>query len=95
MLIGIIRYDLDISSGGVLFGGILSLVLAVVIQFFILSVDYTKTEFLQFEDDEYYYYVKAVPKMTVSLPEKRVKKISGTEKDDTEKEINRARRKTE
>ena len=95
MLIGIIRYELDISSGGVLFGGILSLVLAVVIQFFILSVDYTKTEFLQFEDDEYYYYVKAVPKMTVSLPEKRVKKISGTEKDDTEKEINRARRKTE
>ncbi len=95
MLIGIIRYDLDISSGGVLFGGILSLVLAIVIQFFILSVDYTKTEFLQFEDDEYYYYVKAVPKMTVSLPEKRVKKISGAEKDDTEREIQRARRKTE
>lgn len=95
MLIGIIRYDLDISPGGVLFGGILSLILAIVIQFFILSVDYTKTEFLQFEDDEYYYYVKAVPKMTVSLPEKRVKKISGAENDNTEREIQRARRRTE
>lgn len=30
------------------------------------SVDYTGTEHLQFEDDDYYYYVKAVPKMKVS-----------------------------
>jgi len=95
MLIGIIRYDLDISPGGVLFGGLLSIVLAVVMQFFILSVDYTKTEYLQFEDDEYYYYVKAVPKMTVTPPEKRVKKISGSEQENTEREIRRVRRKTE
>ena len=31
---------------------------------------------MQFEDDEYYYYVKAVPKMTVAAPEKTVKKIN-------------------
>ncbi len=31
---------------------------------------------VQFEDDEYYYYVKAVPKMAVAVPEKRVKRIT-------------------
>ena len=31
---------------------------------------------MQFEDDEYYYYVKAVPKMMVSVPTKTVKKIN-------------------
>ena len=31
---------------------------------------------MQFEDDEYYYYVKAVPKIVVSAPEKTVKKIN-------------------
>lgn len=30
----------------------------------------------QFEDDDYYYYVKAVPKMTVSTPDVKVQKIS-------------------
>lgn len=31
---------------------------------------------MQFEDDEYYYYVKAVPKMTVAAPTNTVKKIN-------------------
>ena len=29
---------------------------------------------VQFEDDEYYYYVKAVPKMTVATPEEKSEK---------------------
>lgn len=29
---------------------------------------------MQFEDDEYYYYVKAVPKMTVAAPTNTVKR---------------------
>ena len=40
------------------------------------SVDYTRTEYLQFDDDEYYYYVKAVPKMKVAVEEKTVKHIN-------------------
>ena len=43
-------------------------------------MDYSRTERVQFEDDEYYYYVKAVPKNTVALTEKKVKKIKGSEK---------------
>ena len=34
----------------------------VVIQFIFMNLDYARTENVQFEDDEYYYYVKAVPK---------------------------------
>ncbi len=46
------------------------------IQFFFFNLDYTRTERVQFEDDEYYYYVKAVPKRYVSAKAKTVKKIS-------------------
>ena len=34
-------------------------------------------ENIQFEDDEYYYYVKAVPKVGVAVPEKEIKRITG------------------
>jgi hypothetical protein len=39
-------------------------------------VDYSRTEYVQFEDDDYYYYVKAVPKLTVSAPDVKVQKIN-------------------
>ena len=40
------------------------------------NVDYNRTEIVQFEDDEYYYYVKAVPKNVVAAADKKVKKIN-------------------
>jgi disulfide oxidoreductase YuzD len=43
-------------------------------------VDYTRTERVQFEDDEYYYYVKAVPKNMIAEPKKTVKKIVSQKK---------------
>ncbi len=57
-------------------GCIVSAVFLLVIQFFFFNLDYTRTERVQFEDDEYYYYVKAVPKRYVSAKAKTVKKIS-------------------
>ena len=38
--------------------------------------DYSRTERLEYEDDEYYYYVKAVPKASVSTSERSIKKIN-------------------
>lgn len=52
-----------ISAGGLILGSILGMLIALVVKFFIFTVDYEKTERVQFEDDEYYYYVKAVPKI--------------------------------
>ena len=57
-------------------GNVVAFLLALVLQFFVFNVDYSRTEKVQFEDDEYYYYVKAVPKVTVARPEKKVKQIN-------------------
>ena len=41
-----------------------ALPIALILMFFVFMVDYSRTEYLQFEDEEYYYYVKAVPKIS-------------------------------
>lgn len=76
LLIGDLVYDTNIPVLGVILGSALAVLIAKVVQFVVFSVDYNRTEKVQFEDDEYYYYVKAVPKMTVAAPEKTVKKIN-------------------
>lgn len=76
LLIGDLMYDVNLSMGSVLLGSLLALVVAKVIEFFRFCVDYSRTEKVQFEDDKYYYYVKAVPKMTVSVPTKTVNRIN-------------------
>ncbi len=57
----------DISCGGALItdlaGIILSLFLVLIYEMVIYSVDYKATEHLKFEDDDYYYFVKAIPKI--------------------------------
>ena len=57
-------------------GSAVSVVIGMALEFMIFSVDYSRTQRMQFEDDEYYYYVKAIPKIVVSAPEKTVKKIN-------------------
>ncbi len=56
-----------------------SVILAFIYQFFAFAVDYSRTEYLQFEDDDYYYYVKAVPKIAVSAPDVKVQRINRRE----------------
>ena len=55
------------------FGGV---VISLVLYLFVFAVDYSRTQFVQFEDDEYYYYVKAVPKINVIAPEMNIKRIN-------------------
>jgi len=62
---------IDLSLVGILFGTIFSLLLGLLVVFFIHNLDYRRVENHQFEDDEYYYYVKAVPKMGVYSSSKR------------------------
>lgn len=57
-------------------GNFVSVLIAVVIKFFFFHVDYKRTERVQFEDDDYYYYVKAVPKIKMPVRDKQVKKIN-------------------
>ena len=76
LLVGDMIYDVNLSLGSAIFGSILAVLVALVILFFRFCVDYGRTEYVQFEDDDYYYYVKAVPKMAVAAPTKTVKKIN-------------------
>lgn len=76
LLVGDLMFDTNVALFGVIFGNIVSFLLAVVLQFFVFNVDYSRTEKVQFEDDEYYYYVKAVPKVVVAKPDKKVKQIN-------------------
>ena len=76
LLIGDLVYNINISVAGALLGSLLAILVAKVIEFFRFCVDYNRTEKVQFEDDEYYYYVKAIPKMTVAVSTKTVKKIN-------------------
>ena len=80
LLFGDLIYSTNVSILGLILGSIVSVFLVKVLEFFVFNVDYSRTELVQFEDDEYYYYVKAVPKNTVATPEKRVKTIRVPEK---------------
>ena len=76
IFMGDFLFSVSVPVIPMIFGLAVSCLLAVIYNFFIFSVDYTRTEYVQFEDDDYYYYVKAVPKMTVATPEFKVQKIN-------------------
>ena len=76
LLMGDLIFDLNYNILGVILGSAVAGVICLVLQFLFFNLDYRRTENVQFEDDEYYYYVKAVPKITVSTPDKKVKKIN-------------------
>lgn len=78
MLIGALVFDMGevASVVSIIVGGIISVALALGIRFFVHSVDYSRTEYVQFEDDDFYYYVKAVPKIKVASQEVKVKRIN-------------------
>ncbi len=76
-LVGGIVLEADVNVLVIFLGSIGGAVIALIAQFFKGVLDYSRTETVQFEDDEYYYYVKAVPKVKVSEQNVKVQKISG------------------
>ncbi len=80
ILVGSIVLKINYSNLWLILGSVISLVLTYILHFFVFSVDYSRTEHTQFEDDEYYYYVKAVPKINVMAPEMNVKRINAQRK---------------
>lgn len=80
MAYGYIVMDVQLSYITLIVESVVAIFIALVVKFCVFSVDYTRTEYLQFDDDEYYYYVKAVPKATVTIPEKTVKRINERQK---------------
>ncbi len=83
LLAGDLKYDTNISIIETVIGAAVSLGIVKILEFFVFNVDYSRTEYVQFEDDEYYYYVKAVPKITVAKPAKTVKQITSKRRGST------------
>ena len=80
VFVGDYLFDVSMPIGELLTAVIVSLVLAGLYHFFVFAVDYTRTEYMQFEDDDYVYYVKAVPKVAVSKPDVRVQRMNNPER---------------
>ena len=74
---------------GVLVGNAAAALIAFLLQFLFFNLDYSRTERLQFEDDEYFYYVKAVPKAVVSGTDKKITRFGG--RDDKEERLTKKR----
>lgn len=87
IFVGYVVFGVSVEIVPLILGMIASAAIAAVYNFFIFSVDYTRTEYVQFEDDDYYYYVKAVPKMTVSTPDVKVQKISTRKRNTRERNV--------
>jgi hypothetical protein len=72
--------DDEIELATILIGSLLSGVIAFVVQFFKGVLDYGRIEIVQFEDDDYYYYVKAIPKIYVAERDVNVQTITESTK---------------
>ena len=68
--------DVDFGVFWMIFGHIIAIAIGIILHFMVFAVDYSATEYVQFEDDDYYYYVKAVPKISVTGRDVKIKKIN-------------------
>lgn len=85
MAAGSAALDVKISYPELILGNVAAVIVGLILELLFFAVDYSRTESVQYEDDEYYYYVKAVPKIVVAAPEKTVKRINRrTENQETE-----------
>ncbi|MDO4473081.1 MAG: hypothetical protein Q4B75_00285 [Eubacteriales bacterium] len=69
-------FGCKVSMTSLAIGAVAAVIAGCVLEILFFCVDYSKCENLQFEDDEYFYYVKAVPKVGVAAPQKEVKEIN-------------------
>lgn len=76
VFVGDYLFDVTVPIVELIAGVAVSAAIAGIYHFMVFAVDYTRTEYTQFEDDDYVYYVKAVPKIVVSKPDVRVQRIN-------------------
>lgn len=91
-LLSDIMLDLDMNLAELTIGVLVCMGVAYMVQFFHITLDYHGTRKLQFEDDEYYYYVTAVPKFKVAVVDKTVTRIVPSEEEhfDLKEELEKA-----
>lgn len=78
LFIGFLELGVSGKTIEIIIGNIIALIVGFILQFLFMNLDYARTERVQFEDDEYFYYVKAIPKKMVTSEEKTVKHFGNT-----------------
>ncbi|MCI8464472.1 MAG: ABC transporter permease [Lachnospiraceae bacterium] len=73
---GVFVADVSFPVSSLIVEALVAAACGLILEFFVFHLDYSRTERVQFEDDDYYYYVKAVPKVVVTQPEVTVTKIN-------------------
>ena len=76
LVVGQIALKSDFNIVLIIIGTILGVAAAYICNIVFFALDYKRTEYVQYEDDEYYYYVKAVPKINVANADVRIKHIN-------------------
>ncbi|SFR57238.1 hypothetical protein [Anaeromicropila populeti] len=89
LLMGELALGITNQIGTIILGSLGSGIIVFIIQFFRLTLDFSTVEYTQFEDDDYYYYVKAVPKVKIAVSKKDVKRINA------QRNVSKVRRHTE
>ena len=77
LFVGYLLFDISGKIFSMLLGNLVAIALGLVIEFIFMDLDYSRTERVQFEDDDYYYFVKAVPKKMVASSDKEIIQFSG------------------
>ena len=78
LILNVVKGDLS-TVPVIAIGEAVSFAVCLGLELFVFNLDYTRVERVQFEDDDYYYYVKAVPKRHVS--ERRMERKTFNEVD--------------
>ena len=84
-LAGALFLEVPVSVPVLVIGTVGACLICYVLQLFVFGGDYSRSKMFRFQDDEYYYYVKAVPKMAVANPDRTIKNISEEESKEEEK----------
>jgi len=84
-LAGALFLEVPVSVPVLVIGTVGACLICYVLQLFVFGGDYSRSKMFRFQDDEYYYYVKAVPKMAVANPDRTIKNISEEESKEKEK----------
>lgn len=75
--VGYLLLDISGKTIWMILGNLVAIALGFGLEFIFMDLDYSRTERVQFEDDDYYYFVKAVPKKMVASTDKEVIQFSG------------------
>lgn len=85
-LIADLKFECSVNIGSLIGMSLVCGLIAMLCDYMKRILDYTRIERVQFEDDDYYYYVKAVPKTSISLRKLDIRHFNRKVVDDEEYE---------